>query len=659
MNEPSVGWQMLDQQRPEWYEVLLRAGLALAILAALPYYLFASSIGSLWPEYLGPHISDSAQQTLMRATAFIAAGLGVAHLAAYLKRNGKMTLFAAVIAQVWAAWLMVNSHFVLSILLEAALLWALTHAMVSIGFENAFEAESPPASQGPSQAMAEYSDAAVGGSYKAVRPRYEFEDILGMNDVKNLLLRAGREIRSSPNAKNGILLTGDPGNGKTFMAEALAGELGLHIFKVSQGDTAAMWRGQELIRWRAIFRDAERQAPCVMFIDEIDSLLIDRGKAINADSEAVQLVNLCLTRIVDIRAKGVILIAATNAIEKLDGAAIREGRFDYKIEISSPDYDARVDLLRRFAPQGTVYLGPGLYSASKRWEGFSVARIKAIAEQLREVSTPGIPVGFTELSAALRQVQGLMGNALPEDTPTIGDLFYSEDVRVALESIATRMTKIEEMGNLGITAPEGLMFFGPPGTGKSLAAKALAKTTGWAYLGTTGHDLLSSTEEMEKVLRRASDLRPCIVFIDEADDLLASRGTSFTSSATNKFLALMDGGGRKLHDVLFVAATNHKENIDEAMLRGGRFTEKIKFALPDAQVAFRIVENWMKKSRAQFAEDFTPGNVARTLAGQSHANIKAILTAAVNSIVPRVRIGGDSRVSLDDLAHAIFVVTGA
>ena len=76
-----------------------------------------------------------------------------------------------------------------------------------------------------------------------------------------------------------------------------------------------MWRGQELIRWRAIFRDAERQAPCVMFIDEIDSLLIDRGKAINADSEAVQLVNLCLTRIVDIRAKGVILIAATNAIE--------------------------------------------------------------------------------------------------------------------------------------------------------------------------------------------------------------------------------------------------------------------------------------------------------------------------------------------------------
>ena len=249
-------------------------------------------------------------------------------------------------------------------------------------------------------------------------------------------------------------------------------------------------------------------------------------------------------------------------------------------------------------------------------------------------------------------MQGFAGAKLPEGTPDLSALHLDPDNGSRLRGLAARMKDVIEVERAGGGIPSGILFYGPPGTGKTLAASALAKETQWSFLPTVGADLIRKEGEIERLIAKALNVRPAIVFIDEAEDILGDRAISpHGRAATNKFLEMMNGSKQKLHDVLFIAATNHPEVLDDAMLRGGRFGEKIRFDLPSHEIISRYVGDWLAHCLLPIDPAFTATRAAQLLTDQSLATVKSVLTGAVNRALEQE--GRGKILTLEHLTRAL------
>ena len=495
-------------------------------------------------------------------------------------------------------------------------------------------------------------------SYRARRPALSFEDVVGMTEVKARLLAAGQEVMAKPAGKagrNGILLHGEPGNGKTLFAEALAGQLQLAFLPVSIGDVASKWVNQTTEQVKKVFADAKAQAPCLLFLDEIDSLIKERG--VGNDSEADRVVNTVLTELVNLRRYQVVVMAATNHLDRLDAAAVREGRFDYKIEIPAPDEAARLAILRQALAKGSrlVLDERAVARAASRWVGFSAARLTAIGlETPAALQRLGAPtVTFELLLQALRAVQGRAAQ-VPEHTPTLAQLHLPPAQREQLTGLANRMIHLHRVEELGGQVPRGVLFHGAPGTGKTLTARALARSTGWAFVEVRAAELVQDSGRMAALLRKAADWRPCILFLDEADEVLGDRRFAAApyASVTNALLTAMDGAGGQIRDVLFIAATNHPEQLDAAALRGGRFSEKVAFDLPELPQIEAMVAEWQRRLALPPAPGVDSQQIAQQLAGLAQANIMAILQGALDQAASRAVAQGRGTLEMRDIVQA-------
>ncbi len=348
------------------------------------------------------------------------------------------------------------------------------------------------------------------------------------------------------------------------------------------------------------------------------------------------LTNVMLTEIVGLRGSKVILVAATNFLDDLDGAGRREGRFDYKVEIPAPDLPARVALLWRSI---TEELGDRfaqrepITALAGRWEGFSAARLTALGGQLRGMHRDEEftgPVTFEIGMKAMRLLHGRKGR-LPEGVKDISDIIMPDASRGALCNLAYRMTEIENLEKLGSTLPRGVMFVGPPGTGKTQAAMSLAKASGWAFLKTTGADIIADPRSWDRLYREACDVRPCVVFIDEVDGILQDRRHTGHGMLTEQLLSTLDGAAGRTPDVLFIAATNHYDRIDTAAVRSGRFEEKILFDVPTNKAMAAYVRTILA-SKLDGAWKVETGAVAQTirlLSGRTIADADALVRKAM------------------------------
>lgn len=518
---------------------------------------------------------------------------------------------------------------------------------------------APPAEKPISQ-----SEYATPVSTRAAR--LSFADIFGMQEVKDRLLEPARAI-VTPRAggmdapANGILLHGSPGNGKTIFAEALAGELQVPIVTLTYGDVASKWLGEMPRLVANCFAYAKANAPCVFFIDEIDSFLRSRELG-STNSEDLKIVNTLLTEIVAIRAHQVVLVGATNHLSALDSAATREGRFDLKVEITAPDEPARIGILRSSVAKYAQGLGVdanALLSVARRWHGFSVSRLVAICKALPDCARKeGFDVvGFDQWLAALRLVQGSKARP-PAGSRRLAELVLGRATRQALESAAHRLRDVERLEALGGTIPSGILLHGAPGTGKTAAACALAVECGWAFLPIAGPDLLCDRDRLNRLYAEAMDLRPALIFIDEADEVLANRQFGRAPELVSRLLTMMNGALRKVNDVVFIAATNHPDQIDPALLRSGRFTEKIEFAVPpDAQVP-RFIQAWLDVRRARLERGFDADSIALMIGSQTIADVQGVLQYALNCAIQRGsgrRMGALTRT---DICAALKVVCG-
>jgi transitional endoplasmic reticulum ATPase len=480
-------------------------------------------------------------------------------------------------------------------------------------------------------------DSPAAPAFPAEKPRRSLEDVSGMGELKRQLTQAAQRMRENNAEYNGILLWGEPGNGKTLFAEALAGHQDLPWISISVSNIVSKWVGQGPLTLSAAFQSARAQAPCVLFIDEADSVMAPRDPMVCIQDQ-INLTNTFLTESVSLRGSGVQLIVATNSLERVDAAAAREGRFDFKFEVPPPDYEARLALLTsglKRHVRGHSASPELLRSLARRWEGFSVARLLGVAKKMPSVlaeqgKRKGQPICYEDALASLRLVQG-RANRVPESAKSLADMVLSAVQREQLEGLAHRMRHVFDTEALGGSLPRGVLLWGPPGTGKTEAARALAKSTGWAFLTTSGNDLIHNNQAMDTLWRQALDARPAIVFIDEADDVLANRAYSPVASCTNKLLTLMDGVGGAVPDLLFLAATNHPGHMDGAALRGGRFSEKIEFRHPEPEALQDFVHSWLKSKGWALA----PACDVSVLFGHSIANVVAILQAAVNAAITR------------------------
>lgn len=427
----------------------------------------------------------------------------------------------------------------------------------------------------------------------------------------------------------GFLLHGPPGCGKTLLAQAVAGEVGLPMLKVSAPELVSGVSGESEQKLRELFEQAISSAPCILFIDEIDAITPKREIA-SKDMER-RIVAQLLTCMDDLNSLSepaqVLVIGATNRPDSLDPALRRAGRFDREICLGIPDEAARLKILKTLCRKITLkedfdyrqlarltpgYVGADLMALCREAAMTSVNRIllqpssedvtapKADLEQLlsllkrnetlSEEQLSGLCVLMSDFKTSLSRVQP---SAKREGFATVPDVTWEDvgalqDIREELNmAIMAPINNPEHFRALGLNTPAGVLLAGPPGCGKTLLAKAVANESGLNFISVKGPELLNmyvgeSERAVRQVFQRGRNSAPCVIFFDEIDALCPRRSEHESGASVrvvNQLLTEMDGMGNR-KQVFIMAATNRPDIIDRAVLRPGRLDKTLYVGLP-------------------------------------------------------------------------------
>ena len=507
-----------------------------------------------------------------------------------------------------------------------------------------------------------------GGNFDVEPPDHldTFDDVGGMVELKEevrdtigLMLEHPDDAERFGIEWNGVLLHGPPGVGKTFFARAIAGEYKLNLMHVSTGDLASSLAGGSAQNIDKAFSTALQNLPCVLFFDEFDSVAQRRDGT--PDQESRKTVNQLLTSLESIRdERRLLVMAATNSIEHLDPAVIRPGRFDRHIRIDLPDAEARREIFRTELDDRPTAAGLDLEDLVRRTEGMTPAAIAKVVDTaaidvFREATEGAKQVELTEahLLAALERYGG-------QDRPLVehwtwDSLVLPTAVKTQLQQLQSVIEDPETAERFGVDPPTGLLLAGPPGTGKTSVAKVLAAQAKCSFYPLSGADVISkwvgeSEGNIRRIFNRARENRPSIVFIDEIDAIAGKRGSvEVHDSHVNQLLSEIDGvSGQR--GVFVVGATNRPDQLDPALLRGGRLSRTIVLGLPDAAGRAAIL-------RLHTVRMPTVGvdldELAAETEGFSPADLKGLCQEAALAAMARDGDGEAPAVTQEDFREAI------
>jgi len=415
----------------------------------------------------------------------------------------------------------------------------------------------------------------------------------------------------------GVLLYGPPGTGKTLIAKAVANESGAHFYSIQGPEIISKYYGESEKHLRELFDEASKNAPSIVFIDELDSIATKREE-VQGEVER-RVVAQLLTLMDGLKGRGkVIVIAATNRVDAIDPALRRPGRFDREIEIGVPDADGRREILQVHTQGMPVEEGFDLERFVGLTHGFVGADMAALAREaamncLRrhlpdidlEAPIPSevlevMKVMNDDFQHALKEIEPSSLRDVFVDIPTVkwDDIGGLDVVKMLLkEAVEMPIKNPEAFRRLGISPVKGVLLYGPPGTGKTLLAKAVANESNANFISIKGPEVLSkwvgdSEKAVREIFKKAKQAAPCIIFLDEIDALAPRRGLSADSHVTerlvNQLLTSMDGLERVEH-ILVLGATNRPEMLDPALLRSGRFDRLIMVPIPDRDTRLKIL----------------------------------------------------------------------
>jgi transitional endoplasmic reticulum ATPase len=466
-------------------------------------------------------------------------------------------------------------------------------------------------------------------------PAVRFSDVGGLDAAKQQILQLARtRLQAQQFAKrgivqNGILLYGPQGTGKTLLAEATAGELGLNYMYVSGVALNGMWIGETENNIRRIFSQAAR-GRMLLFLDEIDALGATRQQQTGASVSGTRVFNnttIQLMQCIDQyrRVPGLLIMAATNSVDSLDPALIREGRFDLKIRLDLPtESDRRQILAALLAKRNASF---SVESWARATSGYSPAKLNALVDRAASIAmAAGEP--FRE-----KHLEDAFGASGGKDRPLIQPVQWEDlIVEPAVEEelrLLVRQLKIRT--GAAVPVPTGVLLTGPPGTGKTMIARLLATQTSRSFYPVTAANLLGSgqgdsVKRLAELFARAKEHSPSIIFFDELDGLFGSTHT-FATSHDTQFIeqALIEISHiEPSHQVLLVGATNHPDRLDSRIIRGGRFSEKIEITVPGPANRERLLRKLLGDTSVAVP---IPTLVEKT-AGMAPADIEAIVQAA-------------------------------
>jgi transitional endoplasmic reticulum ATPase len=457
----------------------------------------------------------------------------------------------------------------------------------------------------------------------------------------------------------GILIYGPPGVGKTLLAKALANEIGAYFVAINGPEIMSKFYGESEERLREVFKEAQENAPSIVFIDEIDSIAPKREEVTGEVEKRV--VAQLLTLMDGIQERGkVIVIGATNRPDDVDPALRRPGRFDREIEIRPPDKQGRLEILQVHTRSMPLDSDVNLAEIADLTKGYTGADLAALAKEaamaaVREfmntgkvdLSKPGeikkevletLKVSRRHFLEAMKVVRPTLIREVFVEVPEVhwSDIGGLESAKQELREVVEWPLKYpHSFSRLGIEPPKGILLFGPPGTGKTLLAKAVATESGANFIAIRGPEVLSkwvgeSEKAIRDVFRRAREVAPVVVFFDEIDAIAPARGYSFDSGVTdrivNQLLTEMDGLV-PLNNVVVLAATNRPDIIDPALMRPGRFDRIIYVPPPDKDSRKQIFQVHLRK--VPLANDVDIDRLADLTEGYTGADIAAVVREAV------------------------------
>jgi transitional endoplasmic reticulum ATPase len=453
----------------------------------------------------------------------------------------------------------------------------------------------------------------------------------------------------------GVLLHGPPGTGKTLLAKAVAHETESNFIVINGPEIMGKFYGESEQRLRDIFEQAEKNAPSIIFIDEIDAIASKREETHGEVERRVVAQLLALMDGMKNRGK-VVVIAASNRPDALDPALRRPGRFDREIDIGVPKKPGRLDILKIHTRNMPLDKSVNLNQLADVTHGFVGADLESLSKEaamvvLRRVlpdlkldKQETIPkevlekmiITMNDFKEALKTVRpsALREVAVQIPNVTWDDIGGLDNVKQELkEAVEWPLKKPHVFKRMGVKPPKAVLLYGAPGTGKTLLAKAVANESEANFILVNGPELLSkfvgeSEKGVRKVFAKARQAAPSIIFFDEIDALAPRRGMSFDSHVTermvNQILTEMDGL-QELADVVIIGATNRPDIIDPALLRPGRFDRIILAEVPDEKTRKKIFEVHLKGMplKGVNAED-----LAKQTEGYVGADIEAVCREA-------------------------------
>merc|ERR1719178_240190 len=464
----------------------------------------------------------------------------------------------------------------------------------------------------------------------------------------------------------GVLLYGPPGSGKTLLARAVANETGAFFFLINGPECMSKMAGEAEANLRRAFEEAEKNAPAIIFIDEIDSVAPKRDKT-NGEVEK-RVVSQLLTLMDGMKGRNnVVVIAATNRPNTIDQALRRFGRFDRELDIGVPDDNGRLEVLRIHTKNMKLAANVQLQSLASNTHGYvgadlaqlcTEAALTCIREKMEFIDLEeetidaeildNMAVTMEHFNAGLTMCNPSSLRETVVEVPNVkwDDIGGLEDVKRGLqEMILYPIDHPDKFEKFGMTPSRGVLFYGPPGCGKTLLAKAVASECSANFVSIKGPELLTmwfgeSEANVREVFDKARAAAPCVLFFDELDSIGTARGSGGGDAGgagdrvMNQLLTEIDGVGVK-KNVFFVGATNRPELLDQALLRPGRLDQLIYIPLPDKPARQGILESTLKKSPIapnvplSFMAELTDGFSGADLAELCQRAAKAAIRDAI------------------------------
>ena len=478
----------------------------------------------------------------------------------------------------------------------------------------------------------------------------------------------------------GVLLYGPPGSGKTMIARAVANETGAFFFLINGPEIMSKMAGEAEANLRRAFEEAEKNSPAIIFIDEIDSIAPKREKTGGEVEKRV--VSQLLTLMDGVKGRGqCVVIGATNRPNTIDPALRRFGRFDREIDIGVPDEVGRIEILKIHTKNMKLNEDVDIAHLAKNTHGYVGADLAQLcaesamncirekmdlidleAETIDAAILDAMAVTQDHFKSALGQVNpsSLRETVVEVPNVTWDDIGGLDEVKRDLqEMILYPIDHPDKFEKFGMKPGKGVLFYGPPGCGKTLMAKAIACECSANFISIKGPELLTmwfgeSEANVRDIFDKARQAAPCVLFFDELDSIGSARGGGGGGDAggagdrvMNQLLTEMDGVGAK-KNLFIIGATNRPEILDEALLRPGRLDQLIYIPLPDKLSRISILKALSRKAPVaknvyiDFIADLTDGFSGADLAELFQRAAKAAVRESIEADAQRKALGADN-----------------